>query len=85
MAAGDFKLNKHEFTDTQKKRLGEMIKAFRKKKYSSSEAFANANNIPRANMGRYEKGHNITFANLIYIIYLLELTPKEFFEEWSEW
>ncbi|QSE99193.1 helix-turn-helix domain-containing protein [Fulvivirga lutea] len=63
-------------------KLGARMKALRiQKGYTSYEPFAYEHNIPRAQYGRYERGENITFVNLMKVIQAFEMTPLEFFSE----
>ncbi|MEQ8474786.1 MAG: helix-turn-helix transcriptional regulator [Fulvivirga sp.] len=51
------------------------------KGYSSYEPFAYEHDLPRAQYGRYERGENITYINLIKVIKALGVTPEQFFSE----
>ncbi len=62
--------------------IGKRIKFLRiKAGYSNQESFAYDAGIPRAQYGRYERGVNITIANLFKITEAHQITLKEFFSE----
>lgn len=62
--------------------LGERIKSLRiEKGYSSYEFFAYEHNFPRTQFGRYEKGENLRFDNLLKIVKAFDMTLAEFFSE----
>lgn len=67
----------------EKKKIGLRIKQIRKERgYTSHETFANANNIDRAQYGKYEAGSsNITLATLIKILNILKISLNQFFNE----
>lgn len=66
--------------DKYLEQLGNRIKALRiKAGYPSYEVFAYEHNISRAQWGRYEKGHNLTFVTLITVISALDITLEDFF------
>ena len=65
--------------------LGKRIRDLRKAKgYANYVEFAEAHQIGRAQYGRYEKGVNITFANLLRLIHIHDLTIRDFFSEGFE-
>lgn len=67
------------------KMLGKRIRELRLQAgYTSHETFAYAFDFPRTQYGRYERGHNITFLNLIKIVNAHGLTLEEFFSEGFE-
>lgn len=67
------------------KMLGKRIRDLRiKAGYSSHETFAYAFDFPRTQYGRYERGHNITYMNLIKIVQAFDMTLEEFFSEGFE-
>jgi len=65
------------------KGLGNRMKQLRiKKGYSSFETFAYDHDLPRVLYGNYEKGEgNITYKNLMKVIYALGVSVKEFYSE----
>lgn len=71
--------------DEYLKKLGQRIRDLRiQAGYSSHETFAYAFDFPRTQYGRYERGHNITFLNLIKLIKAFDITLEEFFSEGFE-
>lgn len=65
-----------------RKNLADRIRALRKAcGYSSAEDFANAHNINRTQYGRYERGGEITFSNLVRLIKALNISIADFFSE----
>lgn len=68
---------------TEYTKLGKRMKELRiKKGYSSFEAFAYDNDLPRVLYGNYEKGEgNITYKNLLKVIKALNVSITEFFSE----
>ena len=64
-------------------KLGKRMRVLRiKKGYSSFEAFAYDNDLPRVLYGNYEKGEgNITYRNLLRVVKALDVTLTEFFSE----
>lgn len=67
------------------KMLGKRIRELRLQAgYSSHETFAYAFDFPRTQYGRYERGHNITFLNLVKIVNAHGMTLEEFFSEGFE-
>jgi len=64
------------------KRLGDRIKALRiSQGFTSSETFANARNLSRAQYAKYEQGRNLTYANLLKVIRALHISIPDFFGE----
>ena len=62
--------------------LGNRIKELRiKKGYSNYEYFAYENNISRSQYGRYEKGEDLKYSNLLKVIRALGISLEEFFSE----
>lgn len=62
-------------------KLGKRIKELRVKAgYKSYEIFAYEHGFSRAQYGRYEKGENLRYDNLIRVMKALEVTPEEFFK-----
>ncbi|OYU80450.1 MAG: transcriptional regulator [Flavobacterium sp. BFFFF1] len=51
--------------------------------YSSHETFANDKDINRVQYWRIEKGHNITLKTFFKILAIHNLTPEEFFKDFS--
>ncbi|MBZ0242222.1 MAG: helix-turn-helix domain-containing protein [Bacteroidales bacterium] len=67
------------------KMLGKRIRELRLEAgYTSHESFAYAHDFPRTQYGRYERGHNITFLNLLKLVNAFGLTLEEFFSEGFE-
>jgi len=52
-----------------------------KKGYTSYEAFAFDNNIPRAQYGRYERGVDLRCSSLKKVVDALDISMEEFFSE----
>ena len=76
MAKGD------EFSKEQLKKLGERIKSLRIAwGYTSYEFFANEQNLPRAQFGRYERGEDLRFSSLVKVVKAFGMTLPEFFSE----
>lgn len=74
--------NKDEYIAQQLENLGCRLKEIRKKRgYSNYEQFAFDNEIPRAQYGRYEKGHDLRFSSLIKVLKAMDISLKEFFNE----
>ena len=69
------------------KNIEEVAQKIRKlrieKGFSSSENFANAFELNRVQYWRIEKGHNITLKTLFKILQIHNLTPEEFFKDFS--
>lgn len=71
--------------DVYLKKLGSRIRALRiEAGYTSHESFAYEFDFPRTQYGRYERGHNITFLNLVKIVKAFDMTLEEFFSEGFE-
>ena len=68
--------------ESEFKRLGDRIKAVRiSQGFTSSETFANARNLSRAQYAKYEQGRNLTYANLLKVIRALHISIPDFFGE----
>ncbi len=68
--------------DDALRKLGQRIKQLRiEKGYSNYEQFAFANDIARAQFGRYENGADLRFSSLIKVINAFGMTVEEFFSE----
>ena len=66
-------------------RLASRIKSLREQKgYTNYERFANAKDLPRAQVGRYEKGQDIRFTSLTKITKAIDISLKDFFSEGFE-
>lgn len=66
-------------------KLGARIRALRiAKGYTSYEPFAYEHNLPRAQFGRYERGENITYFNLVKVTKALGVSLEYFFSEGFE-
>lgn len=62
--------------------LGARIKHLRLAKgYTNSEYFAYEHNIPRAQLGRYERGEDMRFSSLVKIVRAFDMSLEEFFSE----
>ncbi len=62
--------------------LGKRIRDLRiKKGYTNYENFAFEHNIPRAQFGRYEQGHDLRYSSLLKVVRALGMTMEEFFSE----
>ena len=72
--------NKDEYTTQQLKNLGDRLKTLRKERgYSNYEQFAFDNELPRAQYGRYEKGHDLRFSSLLKVLKAMDISLREFF------
>ncbi len=73
---------KDDYIQIQLDNLGKRIKEVRKEKgYDNYEQFAFDNELPRAQYGRYEKGHDLRFSSLIKVLKAMNISLKEFFGE----
>ncbi|HTF04190.1 MAG TPA: helix-turn-helix domain-containing protein [Bacteroidia bacterium] len=62
--------------------LAKRIKDLRVAKgYKSGEAFALDHQLSRTHYGRWERGSNITYVNLVKLAEAFDLTLEEFFSE----
>jgi transcriptional regulator with XRE-family HTH domain len=62
--------------------LGKRIRDLRiKKGYTNYENFAFEHNIPRAQFGRYEQGHDLRYSSLLKVVRALGMTMEEFFSQ----
>ncbi len=69
-------------TERQCKNLGRRLRKIRiEKGYSNYEVFAYENDLPRAQIGRYERGQDLRFSSLIKVLAALDVSLQEFFEE----
>jgi transcriptional regulator with XRE-family HTH domain len=69
--------------DLQK--LGKRIRELRiKKGYTNYENFAFEHNIPRAQFGRYEQGHDLRYSSLLKVVRAFGMTMEEFFSKGFE-
>lgn len=72
--------NKDEYIAQQLENLGERLKEIRREKgYTNYEQFAFDNEIPRAQYGRYEKGHDLRFSSLLKVLKAMDISLKDFF------
>lgn len=63
-------------------KLGKRIKSLRLAHgFTNYEYFAYEHNIPRSQMGRYEKGEDLRYSSLIRIVKAFDMTLEEFFSE----
>lgn len=61
--------NKDDYTIQQLESLAKRLREVRKERgFSNYEQFAFENEIPRAQYGRYEKGHDLRFSSLIKVL-----------------
>jgi len=68
--------------DHEYKKLGEQIKALRiAQGFSSAEAFANERGLNRAQYGKFEKGKNLHYSNLLKVVQALRVSLREFYSE----
>lgn len=66
-------------------RLADRIRKLRiARGYKSSEAFALSHQLSRTHYGRWERGANITYTNLIKLATAFDVTLEEFFSEGFE-
>jgi transcriptional regulator with XRE-family HTH domain len=64
------------------KKVGMRIKDLRiKEGYTSYEYFAYEHEIPRAQLGRYERGQDLRLSSLAKIVNAFGMTMQEFFSE----
>lgn len=64
------------------KKIGARIKTLRKAKgYKSQEKFANAFEIDRAQLGRFERGADMRISSLVKVVRALDMSFEEFFGE----
>lgn len=74
--------NKDEYIAQQLENLGERLKEIRREKgYTNYEQFAFDNEIPRAQYGRYEKGHDLRFSSLLKVLKAMDISLKDFFSQ----
>jgi transcriptional regulator with XRE-family HTH domain len=72
--------NRDEYIAQQLENLGESLKEIRREKgYTNYEQFAFDNEIPRAQYGRYEKGHDLRFSSLLKVLNAMDTSLKDFF------
>lgn len=77
--------NKEDYTIQQLENLAKRLRELRKEKgFSNYEQFAFENDIPTAQYGRYEKGHDLRFTSLLKILKAMNISLKEFFSEGFE-
>lgn len=63
-------------------KLAKRIKGLRLSKgYESGEAFALDHELSRTHYGRWERGSNITYVNLVKLANAFDVTLEEFFSE----
>lgn len=85
MVSKDSHTDKTDLYKLEYEKLGQRIKAFRiARGYSSAEAFANERGLPRAQYGKFEKGRNLTYLNLLRVTQALNISLREFFSEGFE-
>ena len=73
-------VNKDEYIAQQLENLGERLKEIRREKgYTNYEQFTFDNEIPRAQYGRYEKGHDLRFSSLLKVLKAMDISLKDFF------
>ncbi len=77
--------NKDDYTIQQLESLAKRLREVRKERgFSNYEQFAFENEIPRAQYGRYEKGHDLRFSSLIKILKAMDISLKDFFSDGFE-
>lgn len=77
--------NKDEYITQQLENLGERLRELRKERgYTNYEQFAFDNEIPRAQYGRYEKGHDLRISSLLKVLKAMNISLKDFFSEGFE-
>ena len=82
VAAKKRKKKVKEAGPAEMERLGLRIKRLRiKSGYNSGEAFALDHDISRTHYGRWERGANITYMNLVKLARAFRVTLEEFFSE----
>lgn len=75
-----FMANKDEYILQQPDNLSNKTNEIRKEKGPTNyEQFAFENEIPRAQYGRYEKGHDLRFSSLLKILKAMDISLKDFF------
>ncbi|WP_318350815.1 helix-turn-helix domain-containing protein [Aquipluma nitroreducens] len=73
---------KDDYTIQQLESLAKRLREVRKARgFSNYEQFAFENEIPRAQYGRYEKGHDLRFSSLIKILKAMDISLKDFFND----
>lgn len=71
-----------DYTIQQLESLAKRLREVRKERgFSNYEQFAFENEIPRAQYGRYEKGHDLRFSSLIKVLKAMDISLKDFFGE----
>ena len=66
-------------------KLAARIRAVRKQRgFSNYEKFANQHNLSRSQVGKYEKGQNMTIYSLVTLLDALDMSLGEFFSEGFE-
>lgn len=74
--------NKDEYITQKLENLGERLKEIRREKgYTNYEQFAFDNEIPRAQYGRYEKGHDLRFSSLLKVLKAMDISLNDFFSK----
>ena len=73
---------KEDYIAQQLENLGKRLKDIRKEKgYTNYEQFAFDNEIPRAQYGRYEKGHDLRLSSLLKILKAMDISLKDLFSK----
>lgn len=73
---------KDDYTIQQLESLAKRLREVRKERgFSNYEQFAFENEIPRAQYGRYEKGHDLRFSSLIKVLKAMDISLKDFFSD----
>lgn len=74
--------NKDDYTIQQLESLAKRLREVRKERgFSNYEQFAFENEIPRAQYGRYEKGHDLRFSSLLKVLNAMDISLKDFFSQ----
>jgi transcriptional regulator with XRE-family HTH domain len=63
-------------------KLAARLRTFRKEKgFSNYEKLAYEHNLSRSQIGKYEKGHNMTILSLVTLLRALDVPLREFFSD----
>jgi transcriptional regulator with XRE-family HTH domain len=85
MTAGEDNLFNEEAKHAYFQKVGARIRYFRQLRgYTNYEKFANQFNLSRSLYGQYEKGRNLTLETLCKILIALEVSQREFFEDFED-
>jgi transcriptional regulator with XRE-family HTH domain len=74
--------NEDEYINQQINNLANRLRTVRKERgYANYEQFAFDNELPRAQYGRYEKGHDLRFSSLVKVLKAMDISLKDFFSQ----